>query len=70
MHIFIGFFILLPIVTVSVSAAPAIEMQASSRKKIQVLIIEDNRLLHEGITAIVKERPDIKAVAAFEEGAF
>jgi hypothetical protein len=70
LHIFIGFFILVPIVTISVSAALAPEMHASSKKKIRLLVIEDSRLLREGIAAIIKEQPDIKVVAAFGEGAF
>ena len=33
-------------------------------KKIKLLVIEDNRLLREGITAMIKEQPDLKVVAA------
>ena len=33
-------------------------------KKIKLLLIEDNRLLREGITAMIKEQPDLKVVAA------
>jgi DNA-binding NarL/FixJ family response regulator len=33
-------------------------------KKIRVLLIEDNRLLREGLTAMLKEQPDIKVVAS------
>lgn len=36
--------------------------------KIRVLLIEDNRLLREGITAMLNEQPDIKAVAATGNG--
>jgi DNA-binding NarL/FixJ family response regulator len=36
-------------------------------KKISVLIIEDNRLLREGITSIVNEQYDLKVVGAFSE---
>lgn len=33
-------------------------------KKIRLLIIEDNRLLREGITAMLKEQPDLKVMAS------
>jgi DNA-binding NtrC family response regulator len=33
-------------------------------KKIKLLIVEDNRLLREGITALVKEQPDMIVTAA------
>lgn len=33
-------------------------------KKIRLLIIEDNRLLREGITALIKEQPDLMAVGS------
>jgi two-component system response regulator DegU len=33
-------------------------------KKIKLLVIEDNRLLREGITAMIKEQSDLKVVAA------
>jgi len=36
--------------------------------KIRVLLIEDNRLLREGITAMLNEQPDIKAVSAAGNG--
>jgi len=36
--------------------------------KIRVLLIEDNRLLREGITAMLNEQPDIKAVASTGNG--
>jgi len=35
-------------------------------KKIRLLLIEDNRLLREGITAMVSKQPDLKIVAASE----
>lgn len=35
-------------------------------KKIGLLLIEDNRLLREGITAMVSKQPDLKIVAASE----
>ena len=33
-------------------------------KKIQILLIEDNRLLREGLTVMLKEQPDFKIVAS------
>ena len=36
--------------------------------KIRVLLIEDNRLLREGITAMLNEQPDIRAVSATDNG--
>jgi len=36
--------------------------------KIRVLLIEDNRLLREGITAMLNEQPDIKAVSSTGNG--
>ena len=36
--------------------------------KIRVLLIEDNRLLREGITAMLNEQPDLRAVAATGNG--
>ncbi len=33
-------------------------------KKIQLLLIEDNRLLREGLSAMLKEQPDIKVTAS------
>lgn len=35
-------------------------------KKIRLLIIEDNRLLRDGIMAVLKEQPDLEVVAALE----
>ena len=37
-------------------------------KKIRVLLIEDNRLLREGITAIINAEPDMRVVAATDGG--
>jgi DNA-binding NarL/FixJ family response regulator len=37
-------------------------------KKIKLLLIEDNRLLQEGITAILKKQPDIEIVSASGNG--
>ena len=36
--------------------------------KIRVLLIEDNRLLREGITAMLNQQPDIRVVAAAGNG--
>jgi two-component system NarL family response regulator len=36
--------------------------------KIRVLLIEDNRLLREGITAMLNEQPDIKTISATGNG--
>jgi DNA-binding NarL/FixJ family response regulator len=36
--------------------------------KIRVLLIEDNRLLREGITAMLNEQPDLRAMAATGNG--
>ena len=36
--------------------------------KIRVLLVEDNRLLREGLTAMLNEQPDIEVVAAFGNG--
>lgn len=37
-------------------------------QKIKVLLIEDNRLLREGITAMLNDQPDIRAVSATGNG--
>lgn len=37
-------------------------------KKIRLLLIEDNRLLRDGITSMLKEHPDLKVVAALGTG--
>ncbi|HLP15398.1 MAG TPA: response regulator transcription factor [Bacteroidota bacterium] len=34
-------------------------------KRIRLLVIEDNRLLREGLGALIKDQPDIKLVASF-----
>ncbi|MFO7445445.1 MAG: response regulator transcription factor [Ignavibacteriaceae bacterium] len=36
-------------------------------KKIRILIIEDNRLLREGITSMIEEQPDLKAAASYAD---
>jgi DNA-binding NarL/FixJ family response regulator len=37
-------------------------------KKISILIIEDNRLLRDGIASILKKQPDMRVVATFGNG--
>ena len=39
-------------------------------KKIRLILIEDNRLLREGISAMLKKEPDINVVAAFDDSDF
>ena len=39
----------------------------SPKKKISILIIEDNRLLRDGISSIINEQPDLKVIAAFSD---
>ena len=36
--------------------------------KIRLLLVEDNRLLREGLAAMLNEQPDIEVVAAFGNG--
>lgn len=38
------------------------------KKKTKVLIIEDNRLLLDGISAVINEQTDLKVIATFSEG--
>jgi DNA-binding NarL/FixJ family response regulator len=42
-------------------------MKVNFEKKIDILIIEDNRLLRDGITAMIKEQSDLKVIASFCE---
>jgi len=43
-------------------------MKATKKiKKISVVIIEDNRLLREGITSLINEQADLKVSGAFSE---
>src|SRR5213593_2764734 len=37
-------------------------------KKIRLLVIEDNRLLRDGITAMLNEQPDLRVVASLGTG--
>ena len=39
-----------------------------SVKKISILLIEDNRLLREGISAMLKKQPDMNVIATFGNG--
>lgn len=39
-------------------------------KKIKLIIIEDNRLLREGINAMLKKEPDMSVVALYSDGDF
>ena len=39
-------------------------------KKIRLILIEDNRLLREGISAMLKKEPDINVVASFDDSEF
>ena len=36
-------------------------------KKIRLILIEDNRLLREGINAMLKKEPDITVVASYDD---
>ncbi|MCX6163448.1 MAG: response regulator transcription factor [Ignavibacteriae bacterium] len=38
-----------------------------SKKKISILVIEDNRLLRDGITTMINEQPDLKVIATISE---
>ena len=44
------------------------ERRGSIMTKIRLLLVEDNRLLREGLTAMLNEQPDIEVVAAFGNG--
>ncbi len=39
-------------------------------KKIRLILVEDNRLLREGISAMLKKEPDISVVASFDDSDF
>jgi DNA-binding NarL/FixJ family response regulator len=43
-------------------------MTMKKTKKIQILLIEDNRLLREGITALLKKQPDMHVVTTVGNG--
>jgi DNA-binding NarL/FixJ family response regulator len=45
-----------------------LSLENSCVPKIRVLLIEDNRLLREGITAMLNEQPDIKCMSATGNG--
>ena len=38
-----------------------------TKKKTTIFIIEDNRLLRDGITAMINEQPDLKVIATLSE---
>lgn len=38
-----------------------------SKKKINIVVIEDNRLLRDGITSMINEQPDLKVIATISE---
>ena len=42
-------------------------MKAKAPKKIKILIIEDNRLLREGITVMINRQPDLKVIGAVSD---
>lgn len=42
-------------------------MKAKPLKKIKILIIEDNRLLREGITVMINGQPDLKVIGAVSD---
>jgi DNA-binding NarL/FixJ family response regulator len=47
--------------------ALVVQKSGKSKTKIRIAIIEDNRLLRDGITVMINEQPDLKGVAAFGE---
>ena len=50
----------------STQASSAKEKKAHSMKKIRILLIEDNRLLRDGIKALINGEPDLKIAGASE----
>ncbi len=42
--------------------------QAAGADRINLLLVEDNRLLREGLTAMINRQPDLRVVAALENG--
>jgi DNA-binding NarL/FixJ family response regulator len=44
-------------------------VEAALPKRIRVLVIDDNRLVREGLQALLDEQPDVKVVAAAEDRA-
>jgi DNA-binding NarL/FixJ family response regulator len=38
-----------------------------SKRKINIVVIEDNRLLRDGITSMINEQPDLKVIATISE---
>jgi DNA-binding NarL/FixJ family response regulator len=39
----------------------------NSKKKINIIVIEDNRLLRDGITSMINEQPDLKVIATLSD---
>lgn len=52
--------------TVSLATYLARRQRLDSMRKIKILLIEDNRILRDGIKALVNAQPDLKIVAASE----
>jgi DNA-binding NarL/FixJ family response regulator len=50
-----------------VSVALLVQKPGKPKTKIRIAIIEDNRLLRDGISVMINEQPDLKVVAAFGE---
>ena len=53
-----------PIVPTVVNAAFAYDMKTCRMRKIKILLIEDNRILRDGIKAIINKQADLRIVAA------
>ena len=43
-------------------------LRSSRLKPIRLIVVEDNRLLREGLTAMLNEQPDITVVASLSNG--
>jgi DNA-binding NarL/FixJ family response regulator len=52
------------IVPIEVNAAIACDGRTNWMRKIKILLIEDNRILRDGIKALINAQPDLKIVAA------
>jgi DNA-binding NarL/FixJ family response regulator len=53
-----------PIVPIEVNAAFACDGRTNWMRKTKILLIEDNRILRDGIKALINAQPDLKIVAA------
>ncbi|RPH32314.1 DNA-binding response regulator, partial [bacterium] len=60
------FFILSPTNYATLGIHPRMRRKPDPMKKIKILLIEDNRLLRDGIKALINAQPDLKVVAASE----